>query len=61
MTYENEASEIDNVYLFCEIVYFILSGREVKNSEKEIVFNLFTLFYKQFIDAIFYNDVEHWP
>ncbi len=43
ITSENETKEIDDVYSFGKIVYFILSGREINDSEKDSVLESFQL------------------
>ena len=60
-TNKNEIKENDDIYSFGEIVYFILSGREINNSEKETVLKSFPLLAQQLIEACFYDDLERRP
>ena len=60
-TSNNEAKENDDIYSFGKIVYFILSGREINDSEKETIVKSFTLLAQQLIEACFYNDIECRP
>ena len=61
VTSENEIKENDDIYSFGEIIYFILSGREINDSEKESVIESFPLLAQQLIKTCFYNDLECRP
>ena len=52
---------MEDVYSFGAIVYFILSGHEINNSEKETVLQSFTLNAQQLIEKCFCNDIKRRP
>ena len=59
MTIENQIGQMDDVYSFGEIVYFILSGTEINDSIKEKVLKSFTLLAQQLIESCFDDDLEN--
>ena len=59
MTQENQNCQMDDVYSFGKLVYFILSGTEINNSIKEIDLNSFTLLAQQLIESCFDDDLEN--
>ena len=59
MTPENQIRQVDDVYSFGELVYFILSGTEINDSIKEKVLKSFTPLAQQLIESCFDDDLEN--
>ena len=58
---ENETGKMEDFYSFGNIIYFILSGHEINNSEKETVLKSFSLPAQQLIEKCFYNNTMLQP
>lgn len=58
VTQKNQIGQMDDVYSFGELFYFILNGSEINKSVKEKDLKSFTLLAQQLIESCFDDDFE---